>query len=196
MSQIGQYVLDRALEQLGSWRAAKPDMTVWVNVSFRQLEDKSLVDRLAEAIRSNHVEPDALCLEVTERALAHNPETAIRSLKALKELGVRLAIDDFGTGLSSLSNLKRLPIDAIKIHESVVRDLGTDPQEGPIVGAVVELGHALGLSVVAEGVETDAQAAELRTLGCDGAQGFLFGRPVPEDEVDELLMPPATARLT
>jgi EAL domain-containing protein (putative c-di-GMP-specific phosphodiesterase class I) len=102
-------------------------------------------------------------------------------------MGVGVAIDDYGTGSSSLSTLRRLPIDMLKIHESFVQELGTSSEQTPIVGAVVELGHALGMSVVAEGVETDSQLAELRALGCDGAQGFLFGRPVPEDEAQALI---------
>src|SRR5581483_9401557 len=102
-------------------------------------------------------------------------------------LGVRVAIDDYGTGSSALSNLSRLPIDAIKIHESFVAPLGEDPSDSPVVGAVVELGHALGLSVVAEGVETDLQLTQLKQLGCDSAQGFLFSPAVPTEEADALL---------
>jgi EAL domain-containing protein (putative c-di-GMP-specific phosphodiesterase class I) len=127
-------------------------------------------------------------LEVGENAVNRNPEVAARMLRALKGVGVTLAIDDFGTGYSSLTTLKQLPIDTLKLHESFVNDLGIDADEGPIVGAVVELGHALGLTVVAEGVETDAQLAQLRELGCDGAQGYLFGRPVPEQEAEALLV--------
>jgi len=100
---------------------------------------------------------------------------------------VQIAIDDFGTGSSSLADLKRLPVDTLKIHESFVGALGTDPEDTPIVGAVVSLGHALGLDVAAVGVETDAQLAELRSLGCDGAQGFLLGRPIPGEEIHALL---------
>jgi diguanylate cyclase (GGDEF)-like protein len=188
MLPIGQFVLEQALIKIPRWRRYKPGMTISVNVSFRQLEDMSLISMLAGAIRASEVDPDALCLEVTESAVTQHPEVTIRALQALKAMGLRLTIDDFGSGPSSLSNLKRLPVDTIKLHESVLSGLGTDPGDAPIVGAVVELGHALGLKVVAEGVETDAQLAELRTLGCDGAQGFLFGRPVPEEEVQALLV--------
>jgi diguanylate cyclase (GGDEF)-like protein len=189
MLPIGQFVLEQALTRIPRWRRYRPNMTVSVNVSFRQLEDMSLISTLAGALRTSKVAPDALCLEITESAVTQNPEVTIRALQALKAMGLRLAIDDYGTGASSLSNLKRLPVDTIKIHESVLSGLGVDAGEAPIVGAVVELGHALGLKVVAEGVETDAQLAELRTLGCDGAQGFLFGRPVPEEDVQALLVP-------
>jgi EAL domain-containing protein (putative c-di-GMP-specific phosphodiesterase class I) len=113
----------------------------------------------------------------------------MRTLQALKTAGVAIAIDDFGTGSSSLASLKRLPVDSLKIHESFVTSLGTNLEEAAIVGAVVELGHAMGLSVVAEGVETDTQLAQVRLLGCDAAQGYLLGRPMPDDEVEALLIP-------
>jgi EAL domain-containing protein (putative c-di-GMP-specific phosphodiesterase class I) len=128
-------------------------------------------------------------LEVPEQAVNRNPDLAHRALQALKGVGVGIAIDDYGTGASSLASLKRLPIDALKIHESFVTGLGSTPEEASIVGAVVELGHALGLGIVAEGVETDLQLAQLRSLGCDAAQGYLLGRPVPAEEVEALLVP-------
>jgi EAL domain-containing protein (putative c-di-GMP-specific phosphodiesterase class I) len=108
-------------------------------------------------------------------------------LRALKELGVQTAIDDFGTGPSSVLALRRLPVDAVKIHGSLLAELGSDPEETPVVAAVVELAHALGLHVVAEGVESPAQVDELRALGCDRIQGFLLARPVPEEDVESLL---------
>jgi EAL domain-containing protein (putative c-di-GMP-specific phosphodiesterase class I) len=185
---IGEFVLVEALRQLGRWRIAKPDVTISVNLSFRQLEDTGLVSMLTGAIGSSRADPASLCLEITEAAVNHNPALAARMLQALKAVGVTIAIDDFGTGYSSLSSLKELPIDTLKIDHSFVNDLGTDPEESPIVGAVVDLAHALGLSVVAEGVETDVQLAQLRELGCDGAQGYLFGRAVPEEQAEALLV--------
>jgi EAL domain-containing protein (putative c-di-GMP-specific phosphodiesterase class I) len=185
---IGEYVLGQALRQLSRWRRSKPNVSIAVNLSVGQLEDAGLASVLAAALRSSGIDPGALWLEVTERALARNQEAAIRALQSLKAMGLRIAIDDFGTGSSSLQSLKRWPVDMLKIHESFVAGLGSDPEEGPIVAAMVALGHALGLSVVAEGVETDAQLTALRSLGCDGAQGFLFGRPVPEEEVNALLV--------
>jgi diguanylate cyclase (GGDEF)-like protein len=184
---IGEYVLDEALRKIGRWRIARPELTMSVNLSFRQLEDTGLVSMLNGAIRTSRADPAALCLEVTEGAVNHNPEAAARMLQALKAVGVQLAIDDYGIGYSSLTELRSLPIDTIKIHESFVRDLDGDPNEAPLVRAVVELGHALGISVVAEGVETDTQLARLREVGCDGAQGYLFGAPVSEHEAEELL---------
>jgi EAL domain-containing protein (putative c-di-GMP-specific phosphodiesterase class I) len=114
-------------------------------------------------------------------------EVSLAAIRALKSLGIRLSIDDFGTGYSSLGYLKRLPVDAVKVDRSFVDGLGTDPEDSAIVAAVVNLGHTLGLTVVAEGVETNVQLAELVALGCDEAQGFLFSAAVPPAEFDELI---------
>jgi diguanylate cyclase (GGDEF)-like protein len=184
---IGDYVLEQAMRQVGRWRESWPGVTMSVNLSTRQLQDPGLASRLARLIDASGTDPGALCLEVTEDSVEHNPELAARMLGALKTVGVRLALDDFGNGYSSLSSLRKLPIDMLKIHQSFVRGLGNGSGDDAILGAVVELGHALGLNVVAEGVETDVQLAELRDLGCDGAQGYLFGRPVTEDEAGALL---------
>jgi diguanylate cyclase (GGDEF)-like protein len=184
---IGEFVFEQAVRQIGRWRQLRPEVTMSVNLSTRQLEDPGLVSRLARTIDASATEPGALCLEVTEDSVEHNPALAVQMLDALRQIGVRLALDDFGTGYSSLSSLRRLPVDMLKIHESFVSGLGNGSGDAAILGAVVELGHALGLSVVAEGVETDVQLAQLRELGCDSAQGYLFGRPVTEDEAAALL---------
>jgi diguanylate cyclase (GGDEF)-like protein len=187
---IGEWVLEQALAQIGRWRQSRPGVTVSVNLSSRQLEDPGLIGWLSEAVRKSGADPGVLCLEVTEDSVEHNPELAGRMLVALRDVGVKLAIDDFGMGHSSLSSLRELPLDTLKIHQSFVSGLGTGSAGtagAALVGAVVELGHALGLTVVAEGVETDAQLASLRDLGCDGAQGFLFSAPVTEDAVGDLL---------
>ena len=189
MLEIGQYVLAHSLHQLLIWREHRPDLTITINVSARQLEDMSFVTLLAGQLTAAGVDPHAVCLDITERAASRNPEVSVRAVQALKALGVKIAIDDFGTGSSSLSNLKQLAIDSIKIHESLVGELGRDPGDAPLVRGVIELGHALGVEVVAEGVENDAQLDQLRALGCDGAHGFLLGRPVPEEEVLALLSP-------
>jgi diguanylate cyclase (GGDEF)-like protein len=178
---IGHFVLEQALRQIPSWRRHAPEVTVSVNISARQLEDVSAV------------QPRALCLEFAEEAISERPDSAVRTMQGLKAMGVRLAIDDFGLGTSSLSRLRRLPVDTLKIHESLLGGLGRSSRDGPLVGAVVDLGHALGLNVVAEGVETEAQMSELRALGCDGAQGFWLGRPVAEEDVQALLSPQARA---
>jgi len=187
LQPIGAFVLEESLRQIQRWRRTRPEITVSVNVSARQLEDAGLAPSLARAIESSGASADALYLEVSESALAADPEGARQALEAIKALGVRVAIDDYGIGSSVLSDLRRLPIDTLKIHESFVTSLGRDPAESPIVGAVVELGHALGLRVVAEGVETDLQLAQVKQLGCDGAQGFLFSPAVPREEADMLL---------
>ncbi len=126
---------------------------------------------------------------MSESAVTRNPEAVIRALHGCKDLGVRLTLDDYGTGSASLSDLKRLPVDSLKIHESFVDGLGQQAEAASLVGALVDLGHALGLEVAAEGVETDVQLAQLRELGCDRAQGFVLGRAVPGDEVRALLTP-------
>jgi EAL domain-containing protein (putative c-di-GMP-specific phosphodiesterase class I) len=187
MIPIGQYVLEKALSGIARWRRYKPEITVSVNMSARQLEDVGLVSMLADTIRDVGLRPEVLSLEITESALAANRERAMRTLDAVKAIGIRLAIDDFGVGSSSLASLKELPIDTLKIHQSIVSGLGDNPREGPIVGAVVELGHALGMQVVGEGVETDAQLEGLRRAGCDAAQGYLIGRPMPEEQLRALL---------
>jgi diguanylate cyclase (GGDEF)-like protein len=185
---IGAFVLGEALAQLGRWRGANPGVTISVNVSARQLEDTGLLPMLDSAIRVSGAQPSGLRLEVTEAAVTRNPESALRMLEAIKTLGVTLAIDDFGTGNSSLANLKRLPVDWLKIDQSFISGLGNNSSaDTPIARAVIELAHALGLGTIAEGVETEGQLARLREIGCDGAQGYLLGRPVPEQEANALL---------
>jgi diguanylate cyclase (GGDEF)-like protein len=180
---IGQYVLEHALAQLAVWQRGRPDVTLSINLSFNQLEDITLLSTLTGAIHTASVDPSALRLEITESTIARCHEPAITTLEELDTIGVRLAIDDFGTGSLSLQTLSRLPVDTIKIDHSV---LTPTTDEHPVLGAAVGIGHALGLRVIAEGVETEQQLLELRTLGCDAAQGFLFSQPVPEHEVEQL----------
>jgi diguanylate cyclase (GGDEF)-like protein len=184
---IGAYVLEEALGELARWRETKPDVTLSVNLSARQLGDAGLAAALAHALGASGTDPGAVCLEISERSLVGDLDVARHVLHSLKDTGITLAIDDYGTGRTSLSSLKRLPIDAIKIHESFVDELGSDPEQASIVNAIVELAHALGFGTVAEGVETAVQLEQLRRLGCDGAQGFLFGRPTPALEAGALL---------
>ncbi len=191
---IGEYVLGKALAHVARWRRSRPEITVSVNLSARELEDAGLVSMLAGAIRASGIDPEALCLEVTEAAVARTEDAAVRALQGLKAMGVGIAIDDFASGSWSLQTLQRLPVDMLKIHESFVAGLGREPRKAPIIAALVELGHALGLRVVAKGVETDEQLAAVRALGCDGGQGFLLGGPVPEEEVETLLASLQTIR--
>jgi diguanylate cyclase (GGDEF)-like protein len=184
---IGEYVLEQALGELSRWRETKPHTTLSVNLSARQLSDAAFAAGLARALDASGNDPGAVCLEISEGALVGDLDVARQVLHRLKAVGITLAIDDYGTGRTSLSSLKRLPVDAIKIHESFIDELGSDPDQASIVNAIVELAHALGFGTVAEGVETAVQLEELNRLGCDGAQGFLFGRAVPADEAEAVL---------
>ena len=184
---IGEWVIHQALDQVERWRESRPGVTISVNLSARQLSDSHLVEHLAEEIRDGGHDPAVLCLEVAEGALEAAPELAMRQLAALNELGITLAIDDFGTGTSSSMLLSDLPVHILKIDTTLVSRLGRTDGDADPVSDAVELGHALGLKVVAEGVETDVQLVQLRRLGCDGAQGFLFSQPMPEEGVLSLL---------
>ncbi len=178
---LGAWVLTEACRQAGVWRRERPDfpLTMRVNLSARQIAQSDLVDQVVTALEGAGIEPSSLCLEITETALMSDPAAGLKVLQDLHELGVELAIDDFGTGYSSLSYLKRFPVDVLKIDRSFVDGLGDDPDDTAIVTAIISLGRALGLRAVAEGVETRRQLDELRRLGCDRAQGFMFARPRP-----------------
>ena len=186
---LGTWVLRDACERAVIWQRSRPvdqPLTLRVNVSARQLAQDSLRGTVAAVIEETGIEPATLCLEVTESVLIEDPEESIRMLTELKQLGVKIAIDDFGTGYSSLEYLRRLPVDCVKVDRSFVRGLPENQEDVAIVNAVIELGHALKLSVTAEGVETPEQLGNLQTAGCDTAQGFLFFRPEPPEEVAKL----------
>jgi diguanylate cyclase (GGDEF)-like protein len=185
---IGRFVLQQALAQLSKWRARKPEMTLSLNISAGQLRDPALPLLLIESVRGGELDPAAIYLELSERGLAEDPDSAIRALHALRETGVRITIDDFGVGALSLARLTQMPVDALKIHESFVAGLGASTENASLLSALVELGHALGLDVIAEGVETEAQLEQLRELGCDAVQGYAIGRPVSEDELEAVLV--------
>jgi diguanylate cyclase (GGDEF)-like protein len=183
---IGAWVLHEACRQLCMWRADRfggPGGAVEVNLSARQIDHPEIVSTVEHILDETRLPPDSLTLEITESALMHDAASALRVLRALKDLGVTLAIDDFGTGYSSLSHLQRFPLDILKIDRSFVEELGIDRGGAEIVAAVVKLAHALGLRVIAEGVETERQLDALVRLDCDFAQGYLFSRPVPADEL-------------
>jgi diguanylate cyclase len=190
---IGNWVLQEACRHARRWQEERGDaeaLTVRVNVSGRQLADNKIVDAVAEALEESGIDPAGLCLEVTESVLIEDPESSTATLAQLKALGVQIAVDDFGTGYSSLEHLRRFPIDSVKIDRSFVRGLPHSSEDVAIVSAVIELGHALNLSVVAEGVETSDQLGNLQAAGCDSAQGFLFSRPEHPDVVNELVVTP------
>ena len=187
IAPIGDWVLEQALDQVERWRRSRPDVTISVNLSGCQLQDPALRDRLARTIRRGNHDPSMLCLEVSAEDLAADPEGASRQLAALNEIGVTLAVDDFGADEDTLTDLQQMPVHILKIDQALIERLGEAPDDLAGVTAAVELGHRLGLYVVAEGVETDEQLAQLRELGCDGAQGYLFSRPMPQESVFSLL---------
>jgi diguanylate cyclase (GGDEF)-like protein/PAS domain S-box-containing protein len=182
---IGSWVLEQACQQAAKWHAAGSNLSISVNLSPRQLAEPSLPDDVARVLRTTGLDGDSLWLEITESTLMRDAETAVTTLTALRALGANLAVDDFGTGYSSMSYLKRFPVQALKVDRTFVDGLGREPEDSAICTAVVTLAHALGLRAVAEGVETPEQLAELRTLGCELAQGFLFGKPAPAEEFGE-----------
>jgi EAL domain-containing protein (putative c-di-GMP-specific phosphodiesterase class I) len=150
-----------------------------VNVSVHQLADPSFPDVIADALGAAGIPPEALCVELTETALMAAGDGSLDVLHAIKKLGVYVAIDDFGTGYSSLASLRRLPVEVLKVDRSFVDGLGTEPEDSAIVASVMSLAHAMGLHVIAEGVETPLQASELGALGCTVAQGYLFSPALP-----------------
>jgi diguanylate cyclase (GGDEF)-like protein/PAS domain S-box-containing protein len=183
---IGRWALDTACRQAQAWRSAGlPPMVISVNVSPRQFRHGDIVATIAAALRDSGLPAHYLQIELTEGLAMQGAEQHIAMLNDVKALGVQIAIDDFGTGYSSLSYLKRFPVDQLKVDRSFVHDLPGNADDVAIVRAIVTLGHQLGLRVVAEGVENDAQNALLRGLGCDEMQGYLFGRPMPASRFTE-----------
>jgi diguanylate cyclase (GGDEF)-like protein len=188
---MGEWVLETACQQLAAWRRAHgTNMTVAVNVSARQLESSGFVDAVRRSLAAAQLEPSALELEITESAAFEDEDRSRAVLAQIADLGVRILIDDFGAGFSSLNRLRSLPIDALKIDRMFVRSVATDPADAAIVLAIVGMAHALGIEVVAEGIESAAQLEALRTLRwdearrpiCDRGQGFYLGRPAPAAE--------------
>lgn len=185
---VGEWVLQTVCEQIAFWSArGLTPRPVAVNLSARQFRMEDLDGMVARIVKSTGIEPSLLELELTESLLMHDPEQAVRTLRNLERFGVRLAVDDFGTGYSSLAYLKRFPIDALKIDRAFISDAITNPEDAAITLAIINLGHSLGLKVVAEGVETQEQLAFLRRNGCDQMQGFLFSPAVPAEDAEVLL---------
>lgn len=190
ISGVGNFVIREACSQLGRWIAdgdVSSTFTVSVNVSARQFEASDLIEVVRQALSLSGLVPSQLVLEITEGTLME--PASIDALRELHDLGVQVAIDDFGTGYSSLYYLKRFPVDIVKIDRSFVDGLGHDPDDEAIVSAVLGLGHALGLLVVAEGVENETQMQALSALGCDSAQGFLISRPLPASAIPSFATP-------
>jgi EAL domain-containing protein (putative c-di-GMP-specific phosphodiesterase class I) len=185
---LGRWVLRTACQQASEWneRQGRP-VTVTVNLSVRQLQDDSLALDVEAALQESGLPPACLTLEMTESVIMREPSAARARLQELKQLGVRIAIDDFGTGYSSLSHLQQFPVDILKIDRSFLHRMHQGSQDTALVRTIIALAKLLSLSTIAEGVEDAHQQQQLRELGCDSAQGFLFGRPMGVEEVEALL---------
>ncbi len=187
---IGSWVLAEACRQAQVWQErapSAPPLTMSVNLSVRQLQHPEFVAEVAAILRQTRFDARRLQLELTESVLVDYLDGAIATLQAVHGLGVRLALDDFGTGYSSLSYLKRLPVDLLKVDKSFLAGVATDRDAQAVLEAVVGLGHAMGMRVTAEGIETSEQVARVRALGVDTAQGYYFGRPLPAEATTRLL---------
>jgi diguanylate cyclase (GGDEF)-like protein/PAS domain S-box-containing protein len=188
IASIDTFVFDEACRQLAAWvkdETLPDDFTMAVNLSGRQLSDPQLVERVASSIKSHGVSARQLCLEITETALIGELGEATTTLADLSKLGVRIALDDFGTGYSTLAHVQRLNVDILKIDRSFVEQIGGSDRDRDreIIAAITAMAHALGMSVVGEGIETTRQLGELTALGCDTGQGYLLARPLPAEQV-------------
>ena len=181
--QLGEFVMQRSLQVARNW----PDITMAVNVSAGELNHQDYATRVIEMVKESGVSPDQIELEITETVLLENSARVTRNIKQLKAAGLRIALDDFGTGYSSLSYLRRHQVDKLKIDQSFVSSIGVRDDAGAVVQAIIQLGEALGLSVTAEGVETETQRAALRARGCAYLQGYLFSRPIEASQIGELI---------
>jgi EAL domain-containing protein (putative c-di-GMP-specific phosphodiesterase class I) len=175
---IGDWVITDACRQGREWRDRGLRMRVAINLSAHQMRQDDIADRIADALRQYRIHPSLLTCEITETAAMEDTKATQETFRRLGELGAHLSIDDFGTGYSSLSYLRQLPAEELKIDRSFVMDLEHSPDARAVVDAVVKLAHALGLKVVAEGVENPRQQQVLAELGCDELQGYLFARPM------------------
>jgi EAL domain-containing protein (putative c-di-GMP-specific phosphodiesterase class I) len=188
--RLGQWVLGQAVRDAHAWNSgvrAEVPVRVGVNLSARQLQEHTLHGQIAAALADSGLSPDQLVLEITETVLMQDLEGTVVKLRELKRLGVALSVDDFGTGYSSLQYLRRFPLDSLKIAKSFVDGLGGPSQDAAVARAIIELGTSFQLTVVAEGIERRDQHVCLMELGCGYAQGFLYSRPVPGDQVEQLL---------
>ena len=183
IAPLGDWVLEEACRQARAWQAVGlPPLVVSVNVSPRQFRESGWVEKVRQTLDRTGLAPHFLELEITESLIMEDMAGAVERMNALAALGVTLAIDDFGTGYSSLSALKSFPVSRLKIDRSFVADIPRDADDMAITSAIISLAQKLDLSVIAEGVETEAQAVFLLQSGCADMQGFLFGRPLPVDD--------------
>ena len=190
---LGEFVLSEACRQTAEWASAgllPVPFTTWVNISGKQLSTGDVSGLVKRTLLAADVPPERLGLEVTETAIVVGGlagERARRELQELHDLGVRIAIDDFGTGFSSLAHLRSFPIDVIKVDRSFIQGIGQSSKDAAITANLASLAHALGLVATAEGIESQSQLDTVRELGCDHAQGFLFAKAVPPEQVSALL---------
>jgi len=187
---LGQWVLETAFTQLERWskRAETSEIIMAVNVSALQFQQTGFVADVLSALQKTGANPGRLKLELTESLLITNLEDVVGKMHSLKDKGIKLSLDDFGTGYSSLLHLKRLPLDELKIDKGFIRDILTHPKDAPIAKMVISLASSMGISVIAEGVETEAQRDYLALHDCHFYQGYLFSRPLPIHQMDELLL--------
>jgi EAL domain-containing protein (putative c-di-GMP-specific phosphodiesterase class I) len=192
--ELGQWVIDQACAQARVWD--RP-ITMCVNLSPRQFQHPHLAADIARSLANSGLEPRRLSLEITESLMVQEPELAVGTLNALRDMGLQLAVDDFGTGYSGLRYLRQFPVDTLKIDRVFIANIDEDAYNSAIVRSVVTLAAALGLRVTAEGIETEAEREQVQALGCYGGQGYLFGRPMPAEAFARLLdeRPPRTPRL-
>lgn len=186
---IGAWILKNACEQLKQWQndPLKKDLSLSVNIGPNQFNQPDFAEQLQQLLTETAIKPALLKLELSERLLRHNFTHTVDRMKSLQALGIRFSLDNFGTGYSSLNQLKKLPIDQLKIGQFLMRDIATDHYETLIVKTVIEMAHKLGITAIASGVETEQQFASLNRLGCSIYQGYLFGRPMPIDEFESLI---------
>jgi diguanylate cyclase (GGDEF)-like protein len=184
---LSRYLLERAIRQCSVWQTAAIDIHVAVNLTMHDLVEAELPTEVAKLLAEAGLPPERLELEITESSIMRDPFRVRQVLLRLSEMGVRIAIDDFGTGYSSLGFLKQLPVDELKIDRSFVMSMATDADDATIVRSTIDLGRTLGLTVVAEGVETAETLERLKELGCNVAQGYFMGRPAPAEELTGLL---------
>jgi EAL domain-containing protein (putative c-di-GMP-specific phosphodiesterase class I) len=186
---IGQWVLETACGQIKAWEDSihTQHLHLSVNVSARQFYQSDFVEQVNQALKHSAINPDKLKLELTESLVLDDVADTIRKMNALREIGVRFSMDDFGTGHSSLAYLTQLPLDQLKIDQSFVRNIGIKPNDSVIVQTIIGMGNNLGMDIVAEGVETEAQRVFIQQHGCPIYQGYLFSKPVPLEEFEEIL---------
>lgn len=195
--QITRYVLRQACRQNRKWQdKGYLPIDIAVNVSARDFRDSDMHAIIRDIIELTGIDPAYLNIEITESVIMRNVDSAVRALFDIKDMGVRVSIDDFGTGYSSLSYLKRFPIDAVKIDRSFIKDITENPDDSAIASAVLGMSHAMNLTVVAEGVETQEQLEHLAALGCDEMQGYLISKPVPAEEFEKYLQNPKLLELS